>query len=227
MTEVQRRRRAPRGSGGELRTEILEAARELLARTGSADDVSIRAVSKMVGVTAPSIYRHFADKDALLDAVVADVFSHLDAEMRLAAAELAAPMEKLRQLGLAYVRFAREHPEQYRLATMQPAVTERVDQVLASAAFTHFAETVQDCIAAGIFRSGDAVTIALELWAAAHGIASLQITKPWLPWGDLDDVADRVLRAACVGHAVCDRIEGDVTPDAVLEWLSAHDRQGA
>jgi len=66
-----RRRRAPRGSGDQLRDEILGAATDLLLETGDEKAVSIRSVSQRVGVTSPSIYLHFADKDALLDAVCA------------------------------------------------------------------------------------------------------------------------------------------------------------
>ena len=65
-----RRRRAPRGSGDQLREEILDATTELLLKTGEAKAVSIRAVSQLVGVTPPSIYLHFADKDALLEGVL-------------------------------------------------------------------------------------------------------------------------------------------------------------
>ena len=70
-TDSLRRRRAPRGSGDLLRDEILDAATQLLLDTGHAKAVSIRSVAERVGVTPPSIYLHFQDKDALLDAVCA------------------------------------------------------------------------------------------------------------------------------------------------------------
>jgi AcrR family transcriptional regulator len=69
-----KRRRAARGSGEQLREEILNAATDLLLETGHAKDVSIRSVAQRVGVTPPSIYLHFADKDALLDAVCGRYF---------------------------------------------------------------------------------------------------------------------------------------------------------
>src|SRR4051812_49659681 len=81
------RRRASRGSGEQLRAEIVAATKDLLAGGASAESVSIRAVADAVGVTSPSIYLHFADKDALIEAVVADVFHALDAAMLAAAAE--------------------------------------------------------------------------------------------------------------------------------------------
>src|SRR4029450_1591391 len=84
---TRRRRRAPRGSGEQLRDEILDATTELLLETGHAKAVSIRSVAQRVGVTPPSIYLHFADKDALLDAVCARYFEKLDEEMQRVAAD--------------------------------------------------------------------------------------------------------------------------------------------
>ena len=63
------RRRAPRGRGGELRGEILQAAMSLLQETGDEAAVSVRGVAQRVGVSVPSLYLHFADKQALIDAV--------------------------------------------------------------------------------------------------------------------------------------------------------------
>ena len=42
--------------------------------------------------------------------------------------------------------------------------------------------------------------VALELWAAAHRVASLCVSRPYLPWGDIEEFADRVMTAACWGH---------------------------
>jgi AcrR family transcriptional regulator len=214
-----RRRRAQRGSGDQLRAEIVVAAKELIASSGSADDVSVRAVADAVGVTPPSIYLHFADKSALISAVVVDVFTALDAAMLAAADGLTQPLEKLRAFGLAYVEFAIAHPQHYRIAAMDPCPQPDVDEVLASSAFEHFNATVMECIEAGIFAAGDPVAITVELWAAAHGIASLMIAKPFLPWGDRRAVADRMLCAAAVGRAACDLLGGEPNSKAVLDWL--------
>lgn len=196
-----RRPRSPRGSGEQLRAEIVAAARELMARAPSADSVSIRAVADAVGVTAPSIYRHFADKDDLILAVCVDVFDGLDREMIAAGEGIGPALERLRAYGHAYVRFAIAHPEHYRLATMQPTEASDLDVVLQQSAFTHLHGVVEELIADGTFLDGDPMAVTLDLWAAAHGIASLLVTKPFLPWGDLAEAIDRVLLAAALGHA--------------------------
>jgi AcrR family transcriptional regulator len=215
-----RRRRARRGSGERLRIEIIAAAKELLATSGRADGMSIRSVADAVGVTAPSIYLHFSDKDELLSAVVADVFTELDDAMVSAAEGLTLPLARLRAFGMAYVNFAVAHPEHYRLATLDPSLRPDVDAVLATSGFEHFNETVKQCMDGGIFADGDSLPVALELWSAAHGIAALLITKSYLPWGDPEEVVDRVLCAAALGRAVADRIGGEVTPARVTEWLA-------
>jgi AcrR family transcriptional regulator len=216
---VVRRPRSQRGSGEQLRAEIVAVAKRLLASATSVDDVSIRAVAEAVGVTPPSIYLHFADKNDLIAAVVADVFAELDAAMLEAGAQADGPMDKLRNYGMAYVRFAVDHPEHYRLAAMDPCPRPDVDEVLAHSAFEHFNATVVECIDAGIFPAGDPLPITLDLWSAAHGIASLLIAKPFLPWGDRDQAAERVLCAAALGHAAVGLIGEPATPARVTEWI--------
>ncbi|NKY84484.1 TetR/AcrR family transcriptional regulator [Nocardia veterana] len=219
----RRRPRSARGSGTELRAEILAATRELLARTGNADSVSIREVGELVGVTAPSIYRHFADKDELIDAAVAEVFEELDAAIAAATDPTVSPIARLREQGLAYVRFALRHPGQYRVATAAAPGEgpTAVDVVLRSGAFQRFSNGVREAMDAGFLAPGDPMPVVLELWSAAHGIASLLIAKPHLPWGDAEAVADRVMAAACLGHAVLDIIGGDTpSPDEGARWLA-------
>jgi AcrR family transcriptional regulator len=179
----------------------------------------MRAVAEAVGVTTPSIYLHFADKQELLAAVVAGVFGELDVAMTEAAATETTPLGRLRAFGLAYVRFALEHPEHYRLAMLEPCPKPNVevDEVLHSSGFSHLQTTVEECIAAGVFE-GDPLAITFDMWAAAHGVAALMIAKPYLPFGDAEDFADRVLCAAAIGHALRP-VVGD-EPGAVVEWLA-------
>lgn len=200
-----RRARSPRGSGDQLRAEIVAAARSLMAEAPTAEAVSIRAVAAAVGVTAPSIYRHFADKQELITAVVVDVFEDLDEAMLAAAEGIDDPLERLFEFGLTYVRFALEHPDHYRLATMDLCPRPDVESILAEGAWVHFNSVVQECLNAGVFAGdGDdpALAITLDLWTAAHGLAAMFIVKPHLPWGDPDAVARRVLTAAAYGHTI-------------------------
>ncbi len=215
-----KRRRAPRGSGEQLREEILDATTELLLETGHAKEVSIRSVAQRVGVTPPSIYLHFADKDTLLDAVCARYFEKLNEEMQRVAADQPSTVDVLRAQGLAYVRFALKTPELYRIAMMgESREGSDVDVSLNSSAFVHMRTTVEALIAEGIYAPGDATTLALELWTAAHGVSAMLISRPYLPWGDAEAFTDRVLRSVCIGQIVSGTIGPEMPPQEGIAML--------
>jgi AcrR family transcriptional regulator len=208
------RRRARRGEGELLRAEILTAARELLAETQDADAVSVRSVAERVGVSTPSLYLHFADKQALLDAVCELVFADLDERMQAAAATTDDPFDGLRLRGLAYAEFALANPEQYRLAMMRmPAVHEGFDKhtyspfsaedIVAGPTYHHLIEAVQRCIEVGVFAPGtDPNTVATSLWAATHGAVSLCLAKPGLAGPDALALCEMVIENAGLGSAL-------------------------
>ena len=203
-----------------MRDEILDATTELLLETGHAKAVSIRSVAQRVGVTPPSIYLHFKDKDALLDAVCARYFEKLDEEMQQAAVGQTSALDVLRAQGQAYVRFALQTPELYRIATMSEGRPgSDVDMTLNSSAFMHMRASVQALMDEGIYTAGDATQIALEMWTAAHGVAALLIAKPYLPWGDVEAFADRVLRAVCCGQIVSGIIGYDTCPQEAIDTI--------
>ncbi|MDT5092905.1 MAG: hypothetical protein QOH60_2268 [Mycobacterium sp.] len=215
-----RRRRAPRGSGDQLREEILDATTELVLKTGHAKAVSIRAVAERVRVTPPSIYLHFTDKDALLDAVCARYFEKLDEEMQRAAVQETTALGTMRALGQAYVRFALQTPELYRIATMGEGRPDSdVDMTLNSSAFKHMCAGVEAMMDEGIFTRDDPTRVALELWTAAHGVAAMLIAKPYLPWGDVEEFTDRVLGAVCCGQIVGGIIGYDTCPQETVDTL--------
>jgi AcrR family transcriptional regulator len=193
-----------------------------LLETGHAKAVSIRSVAQRVGVTSPSIYLHFEDKDALLDAVCARYFEKLDEEMQRVSAGQPYSIEVLRAQGQAYIRFATQTPELYRIATMgEWRSGSNVDAALSSSAFEHMCATVRALMDEGACPPGDATTLALQLWSAAHGVASLLIAKPHLPFGDPIAFADRVLGAVFCGHVVRGLVGPDATPQQTVEWLMA------
>jgi AcrR family transcriptional regulator len=208
MSEAAVRPRSARGKGAELRGEVLRAAMELLAETGDEEAMSLRAVAQRVGVSVPSIYLHFADKQALLDAVCEEVFAALDAQMQAAARGGTDVFDGLRLQGIAYVRFAVANPEHYRIVLMRKhdsAGGDYADLVMASSAFEHFVASVQECVDAGVFE-GEADALALRLWAAAHGVAALLVAKPYFPWPPLEDYIEQVVRMAGLGIALSSRV---------------------
>ena len=218
-----RRPRARRGSGALLRHEILDAATKLLLETGHARSVSIRSVAQRVGVTPPSIYLHFEDKDALLDAVCARYLARLDQAMEQVAIGQSSTVDVLRAQGLAYVQFAIQTPELYRLATMgEWRSGSNVDIALDSSAFKHMCASVQTLMDEGVYRTDDPATIALELWTVAHGVAAIVIAKPHLPFGDVEAFTDRVFGAVLCGHMVSGMVGSGATSQQMVDWVLAH-----
>jgi len=187
---------------------VLAAAMTLLAEPDGEDAMSLRAVAQRVGVSVPSIYLHFADKQALLDAVCEEVFAALDAAMQAAAAGASNVFDGLRLQGIAYVEFARANPEHYRIVMLRKhayTAEQYADLVMASCAFQHFVDSVRDCVDAGVFV-GEPDQLALRLWAAAHGLASLLVVKPYFPWPPLDQLIDDTISMAGMGLAAASRL---------------------
>ncbi len=206
MSATQARRRSPRGAGEGLRDEILAAAAALLAETGNEDAVSIRAVADRVGVTPPSIYLHFEDKKALLEAVCVEAFASFDSHLATAIAGVTDPMEALRAIGLAYIDFALNWPEHYRVMFMSRAsaeLDEPTDAELQSlAGFSRVLEVLAAAQRSGAIDPGeDSVRVAQALWAAVHGLAALLIAKPYFPWGDREALRTYLLDMCMRGVA--------------------------
>jgi AcrR family transcriptional regulator len=196
------RSRRPKGHGEELRHEILAAAEQLLVETASEEAVSIRAVADAVGVTPPSIYRHFPDKQNLLFEVCAIQFTRLDEWLAAALADHDDPVEAIQATGRAYVEFGRAHPEHYRIMFMGRAdltPEQYDDEVFAEgSAFPTLLAFVERGIADGRLRTDspagvNAFAITVSLWAVVHGLTSLLVAKPAFPWGDVDLVIDTTL----------------------------------
>jgi AcrR family transcriptional regulator len=197
------RRRARKGEGELLREEILLATERLLLETGSEDEVSIRAVAKATGVTAPSIYRHFEDKAHLLFEVCARQFTLLDEAIEAAVAGIDDPIRALQARGRAYVRFGVDHPEHYRIMFMGPAyaMPKQWADVLSTGSFAHLMEGIEAALAAGdLAPTGDTFTTALHVWANIHGLTSLLVARPTLPWPDLDAFIDEHLELCMRAH---------------------------
>ena len=188
------RPRSRRGEGETLRADLLAATERLMIETGSAA-VSIRAIADAVGVTPPSIYLHFPDKDSLILAVCERHFEAFDSVIEEAGRSTDDPVESLRRRGRAYVRFGLENPEPYRILFMTRNESAQQQDVVVGAgarAFQHLVDAVQRCIDAGAFRPVDPVLAATGVWAAVHGVTSLLISLPGFPWPDIETLVDHV-----------------------------------
>jgi AcrR family transcriptional regulator len=161
----------------ETRERILSEARELFLREGL-EGFSMRALGERVGVSAPAIYRHFDDKDALLATLISASFSTFSSYL-VRSLSGKTPLQRFRRTGEAYFAFALEHPRDYRLMFLTDCrelgfirISEEIDEC-ASGTFTFLVDRIRECMDAGVFSAGDPVAVALYVWSSTHGLASL------------------------------------------------------
>lgn len=158
----------------DLKTRITTAAQELLLADGP-DGVSMRKIADKVGVTPPAIYRHFKDKDDLLDAIIGSGLEILERYLEPA---LRAPDPYKRLLGLVdgYLEFALEQPKFFDLAFLVRGPNTRISEELERhnrATFKFAVEQVAACMEMGLLRRGDPLETALLVWSTAHGLVVL------------------------------------------------------
>jgi AcrR family transcriptional regulator len=190
------RQRNPRGQGAKLRDEIIEAAAAVLERTGNEASITLRAVAREVGVAPPSISRHFADRGAVIDAVVAQDLAELRDVMVSALAAHTDPVEALFALNRAYYEYGRDHPNRYKVVFERRFLPFWQDEQrtmeqtapLIAETFGLVVTVIQSCIEMGYSNSTDPFADATALWCAVHGLVALPPTIPSFPWPDIDQL---------------------------------------
>ena len=157
----------------------------------------MRTVASAVGVTPPSIYRHFPNKQSILVAVLEERWAELYAALAQAVAD--EPFTSLRQICLAYVRFAEDHPGHYRvlLSAAAPAgITEDREQHPGAPSFYLLVDAIQRCLDAGaaVARGRDSWFLAAQVWISGHGLVDLRIGQRFpFPWPPAEDLIDALL----------------------------------
>jgi AcrR family transcriptional regulator len=159
---------------GNLRAALLAQAEQTLRQHGL-DGLSLRELARQIGVSHAAPRRHFADRQALLDALAESGFARLGAELRGAAERAGEDYEaRLRAANLAYVRFAvndaallelmfaGKHREQ------AGALHEAADR-----AFLVILQLIEEGQAGDVLEAGDPERIGLLLFATMQGIAAL------------------------------------------------------
>ncbi|MEV0728982.1 TetR/AcrR family transcriptional regulator [Polymorphospora sp. NPDC050346] len=102
-------------------TEIKEGARRLL-RAGGPPAISLRAIARDMGMTAPAIYRYFPSLDALTAALAGDLYDEVRTTVEAARdAAGADPLAQLLDMARAFRRWAVTHPDEFTLIMGQPA----------------------------------------------------------------------------------------------------------
>jgi AcrR family transcriptional regulator len=192
------RTKNPVGAGGRLRDELLAAAGRLLEAEGDPEAVTLRAVAREAGIAAPSVYLQFADRDALLRAVLVEHFAEFQRAIEAAIASGDDPAGRLLCGCLAYLRFAEERPGSYRVIfeTMYPRWPDLMSAELPGmSAFQVLVDGVAACIDSRVARPGDPFQIATDIWVAMHGMVSLRHRLRDFPWPPAEQQLMGILQA--------------------------------
>jgi AcrR family transcriptional regulator len=171
-----RRKQKDRYHHGDLRRALVEEAVATIAREG-VERLTLRGIGERLGVSRTALYRHFADKSDLLAAVATEGFRLLRRKLEEAWDRGRGTLAAFDAMGVAYVRFALEHPFHYRV--MFGANLERSDDPnLHSEAAGAFQALVNALLALqqnGLVRRDPPLALAGFVWATVHGIAMLAI----------------------------------------------------
>lgn len=160
---------------GDLRAALIRAGLALLEER-EADNLGLREVARAVGVSAASVYRHFPNKEALLQALAAEGLSRLGETQRAASDIAGGGSAGFAATGRAYVAFALANPALFRLifssAVPEPAggPSEKEDE--ASLLLMEFMASM-----AGGANREEARKIATQSWALVHGLSVLILDK--------------------------------------------------
>lgn len=198
------RRRNARGEGSKLAQEIVDGALALIARTRSTEAVTLRSVAREVGIAAPSIYAHFADREAILRAVVIEVFEDLRRCLEEAISAETDPVERLMAGSLAYVSFGLENAGLYGTLFSRELLDPGFDPPprfpfeelppVGGEGFGLLVDGIRECVDAGVSSSTDVFADATAVWVALHGTVSLWTTICDGPWpGDHEFVRRLVM----------------------------------
>ncbi len=147
----------------ETRERILDVARTLVVEDGW-DRVSLRKVARRVGLSPPSLYEYFDGKDDMLAAVAERARDRLVARLRA----VEECDERLVELALAYIDFARHHREDFLLLYGRSADRPPGKDSPYSVWINQVARELGPKV--------DLSWAAYTLWGAAHGFATLQVT---------------------------------------------------
>jgi AcrR family transcriptional regulator len=173
---------------GDLRRALIEAG-VTLAREGGPAAVVLREATRRAGVTPNAAYRHFADRQALLDAVCSScqalVANTMEADQ--AAITTSDPVEaarlRFRAVGTGYLRFALDEPGQFQTAF---SAASDLDSATSSARAGHggltpfqlLTQALDDLVTEGLLAPERRPAAEFLAWSAVHGLAELFIDGP-------------------------------------------------
>jgi AcrR family transcriptional regulator len=169
------------------REELIALARRLVDADGP-EALTVSAVAQSAGVKAPSLYKHFADRDALLKAVEIDVLHELEATLRMGT-KGTTPRARLTSMAASYRDFAREQPHRYAVIYSRNVAD---DPELAAACLLAARPLFEELERAGV-AAARILPLARTLTAFLHGFVSMEIVNAFRLGGSVGQAFDEGL----------------------------------
>src|SRR5262245_32569146 len=162
---------------GNLRRALIDEALATIRAEGVAG-LTLREIGARLGVSRTALYRHFADKRALLTAVATEGFRSLRQQLVSAWEDGDRGPAAFEAMGVAYVRFAGANPAHYRVMFGGVVDDQPREGALAeesNGAFDALVEALAALQRDAVVRGDDTVLVARFVWAVVHGVAMLAI----------------------------------------------------
>jgi AcrR family transcriptional regulator len=162
---------------GNLRRALVDEALATIRAEG-VDRLTLREIGARVGVSRTALYRHFADKRALLAAVATEGFRTLRQHLVAAWEDAGRNRDAFEAMGVAYVRFAIANPSHYRVmfgSAIDPRVCGPELAAEAAGAFQALVDALASLQREGLVRADETLTMARYVWAVVHGVSMLGI----------------------------------------------------
>jgi AcrR family transcriptional regulator len=207
LNEPHRSARKAKGDGHLRRAEILEAAERIFVAHGY-EAATIRKIADEVGVSSTALYMHFRDKDQILLEICTGAMEELLASNREISAMPIDAVARVRMMLEAYLAFALEHPNAYRLVFCSSPVMDQIRRQHATLqigqeCLDRFASVIREIAAQGRLRVGDPRSVHQVLWAACHGMTTLMVAKPDLDWAPPEELT-RVMLDSLLHGVIAD-----------------------
>lgn len=183
---------------GDLKSTLIAAAIKLL-KTQASDDLSLRELAREAGVSQAAPYRHFANKEELIAAIMKEGFD-LQTRYMIESTEKHKdnPQEMFYQCGLSYFRMGLKHPQHFKLMFGSKVIPDECYpelQMSASGTFVTLRKTITHIQKLGVIGPGDPYHKSMNCWAVVHGFTTLYV-EGRLEWlGVHSGNAENALRA--------------------------------
>ncbi len=185
----------------ELRSRSLDAARTLFARDGN-EQVSMRKIAQEIEYSPTAIYLHFKNKEELIHCLCEESFTKLIEPFEALRESASNPLDLLGKGLRTYVEFGLNNPNHYKIIFMVEGngrEKECFQDEMGKRAFDYMRFGVSLAVESGIFKPVDVETTSQALWAAIHGLTSLLIVQPNIPWVDKDKLIDHLIEVLISG----------------------------